>query len=230
MKYQNIHLLIIGIITISLLVLSNKSSYAFVNGGAGSFKLLPATQTITSGQNASFDIYFNTAGISVSSLQSRLTLANNGELEVLQVIPYQDIPGAWTVPIATSSSQAGTTMIDISAFNFEFNGFTSSEDVKLATIVLKANQPFAAKSIAFSQITSLIRKTEPIVDIVGTLQNATLSSTSLTSTLPSASPNYSFLDLYTLLRNYGSIQSGSFITQDNKTNMFDALHVLSLIL
>lgn len=147
---------------------------AYVTGGVAKAGVTPSTATIPTGQTATMDVYFNTNNeiISVVQLQVFFSVPSTPDLEVVQVQPNTALTG-WTFSVYSHKTEGGKTTIDLAALPPFLDGYRTSADTKLATVVLKATAPFTNKSIQFTQSLSKITRKSDAVDILGTLATAT---------------------------------------------------------
>lgn len=158
---------IIGIVAVliakTLFFGSTIPAQAVVSGGTGTIKLSPQSATISVGQEQAIDMTINTAGTAISGIAARLTIPVSGnDAQITAVSGNTDLAGSgWSFPIATYTTESGTTTIDIMAINSTVNGYSVSSDTKIATIKLKANSAFSDKALSFDTgMTKMLKKSD----------------------------------------------------------------------
>lgn len=161
---------------------------AYQAGQPGKLTLSPSTYSATTGQNFTIDVKLNTGGQAISGAAMRLTypVPATPDLEVVSVVQNNSL--GLIFPFSPSATvDAGKMVIDAVAMTTAQSGYTSSGDVTLVTITLRANKAFSNKAFTFDQSQSLLTKKSDASDVLGTLGTASVTATG--TTVPAATPS-----------------------------------------
>ncbi len=126
---------------------------ASVPGGQATVSVSPATETHPVGESFPVTIKFNSAGIFVATIATRLQYSNTTASQVAASnIQISDalLTGDWMCPVKTVTTEGDMVNIDIACANTSPTGFSSSADTDLATFNLVANQTPATNPVVLS--------------------------------------------------------------------------------
>jgi hypothetical protein len=118
---------------------------AAVPGGQAQVSVSPNTGNFEIGDTVTTQVDFNTGGIASSGVAIRLSYPFTGaspEVSVSSIEVNQELlaTGDWTCPTQRATQQGGNVLIDIGCANTSAQGFTSTSNVKLATIQMRVNR------------------------------------------------------------------------------------------
>lgn len=170
---------------------------AAVPGGQARVSLFPTQGSFNIGDSLPVSVYFNTSGVSVSSVKLRLTYPFTGTspeisasgIEINQVIEKS---GNWNCPTKSVTTEGQNIAVDIACANIGATGYSTSSDTLLATFNLTVNRipqtnPF---SVRFDPSQSIITQKSNGQDILNIPDNETGVATFTISTPsgPTATP------------------------------------------
>lgn len=153
---------------------------AAVPGGQARVSLFPTSGSFNVGDNLPVSVYFNTSGVSISSVTLRLVYPFTGaapeisasEIEINQIIQNS---GNWNCPTKTVTTEGQNIAIDIACANISAAGYSTKTDTLLATFKLTVNKipqtnPF---SLRFDPSRSIITQKSNGQDILNIPDNET---------------------------------------------------------
>ncbi len=168
---------------------------AAVPGGQARVSLFPTSGTFKVGDSLPVSIYFNTSGVSISSVKLRLIYPFSGtspeiaasDIEINQVIEKS---GNWNCPTKSVTTEGQNIAIDIACANIGATGYSTSSDTLLATFKLTVNRipqtnPF---SIRFDPSQSIITQKSNGQDILNIPDNESGMATFTVSAPTGPSP------------------------------------------
>lgn len=153
---------------------------AAVPGGQARVSLFPTSGSFKVGDSLPVSVYFNTSGVSISSIKLRLLYPFTGtspeisasDIEINQVIEKS---GNWNCPTKSVTTEGQNIAIDIACANISATGFSTNSDTLLATFDLTVNSipqtnPF---SLRFDPSQSIITQKSNGQDILNIPNNET---------------------------------------------------------
>lgn len=190
----------------------NLQEQAAVPGGQARVSLFPTSGSFKVGDSLPVSVYFNTSGVSVSSVKLRLVYPFTGtapevtasNIQINQVI---ESSGDWNCPTKSVTTEGQNVAIDIACANIGASGYSTTSDTLLATFNLTVNQipqsnPFSLRFDPSQSIITQKSNGQDILNIpdpstaVGTFtvtndqgSPAPTSPPSTTTTAPTATPS-----------------------------------------
>jgi hypothetical protein len=170
---------------------------AAVPGGQARVSLYPTSGSFNVGDTLPVSVYFNTSGVSISSVKLRLIYPFTGtspeitasDIEINQVIEKS---GNWNCPTKSVTTEGQNIAVDIACANIGATGYSTTSDTLLATFKLTVNRipqtnPF---SLRFDPSQSIITQKSNGQDILNIPDNETGKATFTVSTPagPTATP------------------------------------------
>lgn len=170
---------------------------AAVPGGQARVSLFPTSGSFNVGDNMPVSIYFNTSGVSISSIRLRLVYPFSGtspevtasDIEINQIIEKS---GNWNCPTKSITTEGQNIAIDIACANIGATGYSTSSDTLLASFKLTVNKipqtnPF---TLRFDPSMSIITQKSNGQDILNIpdSETATASFTVVVPSGPSPTP------------------------------------------
>lgn len=165
-------------------------SEAFNAGGAGKVYLSPATASVYPGENVTSTIKFNTGGQSISGLAMRMTFPCGASCTTPNLDPVTS-GGAqatgvtldpviinnqkWSAAVNSVTRANNQVTVDLVLAYVDIVGFSSSNDVNIGSLSLKANAVANVTMTFDTTRSSMMTKASPPVDILGTATGATYS-------------------------------------------------------
>jgi len=176
---------------------------AAVPGGQARVSLFPTLGNLNVGDDIPVSVYFNTSGVSISSISLRLLYPFSGaQPEVttsnIEINPIIENSGNWNCPKKSITTEGQNVAIDIECANISATGYATSTDTLLSTFSLTVGQipqtnPF---TLSFDPSQSIITQKSNGADILnipddetGTATFTVTSDTYVSPTIgPSATP------------------------------------------
>jgi len=170
---------------------------AAVPNGQARVSLFPTTGNLKVGDSIPVSVYFNTSGVSISSIKLRLIYPFSGSnpevstsaIEFNQVIEQS---GNWNCPTKSATTEGQNIAIDIACANISAQGYSTNTDTlfatfKLTVVRIPQTNPF---SLRFDPGTSMITQKSSGQDILSIPSNETGTAvyTVETPTGPSPTP------------------------------------------
>lgn len=162
---------------------------AAVPGGQARVSLFPTTGKFNIGDSLPVSIYFNTSGVSISSIRLRLIYPFTGtspevtasDIEINQVIEKS---GNWNCPTKSVTTEGQNIAVDIACANIGATGYATTSDTLLATFKLNVTRipqtnPF---TLRFDPSQSIITQKSNGQDILNIPDNETGIATYTIST------------------------------------------------
>ena len=157
---------------------------AAVPGGQARVSLFPTSGNFKVGDTLPVSIYFNTSGVSISSIKLRLLYPFTGttpevatsNIEINQVI---ESSGNWNCPTKSVTTEGQNIAIYIACANVSAGGYSTNTDTLFATFKLTVNRipqtnPF---SLSFDPSQSVITQKSNGQDILSIPDNETGKAT-----------------------------------------------------
>ena len=151
---------------------------AAVPGGQARVSLFPTTGNLKVGDSIPVSVYFNTSGVSISSIKLRLVYpfsGNNPEVTTtdIQINQVIEQSGNWNCPTKSVTHEGQNIAIDIACANISAQGYSTKTDTLFATFKLTVNRipqtnPFSLK---FDPSTSMITQKSSGQDILSIPDN-----------------------------------------------------------
>lgn len=146
---------------------------AAVTGGQATVSISPSSGDFEVGDTITAEVSFNTSGIDVSGIAIRLFYPFTGITPEVSVISVQIDEGFllssnWSCPTRNAFQQGGNVFIDIACANLNASGFSSTSDVRFATIEMRVNRAPSANPVIlrFDPQESAIRRRSDNADIL----------------------------------------------------------------
>jgi hypothetical protein len=170
---------------------------AAVPGGQARVSLFPTSGSFNVGDNMPVSIYFNTSGVSISSIRLRLVYPFSGtspeitasDIEINQIIEKS---GNWNCPTKSITTEGQNIAIDVACANIGATGYSTNLDTLLASFKLTVNKipqtnPF---TLRFDPSMSIITQKSNGQDILNVpdSETATASFTVVVPSGPSPTP------------------------------------------
>jgi hypothetical protein len=146
---------------------------AAVPNGQARVSLFPTTGNLKVGDSIPVSVYFNTSGVSISSIKLRLVYPFSGSnpevttsgIEFNQVIEQS---GNWNCPTKSATTEGQNIAIDIACANISAQGYSTNTDTlfatfKLTVVRIPQTNPFSLK---FDPSTSMITQKSSGQDIL----------------------------------------------------------------
>ena len=173
---------------------------AAVPGGQARVSLFPTLGNLNVGDDIPVSVYFNTSGVSISSISLRLLYPFSGaQPEVttsnIEINPIIENSGNWNCPKKSITTEGQNVAIDIECANISATGYATSTDTLLSTFSLTVGQipqtnPF---TLSFDPSQSIITQKSNGADILNIPDDetgtATFTVTSDTYVSPTIGPS-----------------------------------------
>ncbi len=192
-------IILLGTVTGIILVRQRQEirEKAAVPTGQATVSISPSTGTFNVGEDFTATVSFNTAGIPISAVATKLTYPYSGSTpEISATIEINSAlltSGDWTCPIRTVTPKEGLVNIDIACVNTTITGFEAAGDTTLATIRFTVNEVPATNptKVSFDPEQTIITRKSDGTDIALTPSSQgvyTISGGGPTAS-PTASPS-----------------------------------------
>ena len=173
---------------------------AAVPGGQARVSLFPTLGNLNVGDDIPVSVYFNTSGVSISSISLRLLYPFSGtQPEVttsnIEINPIIENSGNWNCPKKSITTEGQNVAIEIECANISATGYATSTDTLLATFSLTVGRipqtnPF---TLSFDPSLSIITQKSNGADILNIPDDetgtATFTVTSDTYVSPTIGPS-----------------------------------------
>jgi hypothetical protein len=141
-------LIIIGGVVAGVILIRQRQQLqkeAAVPGGQATVTVSPESGTFNVGETFTVSVFFNTAGISISSVNVRLRYPFTGvSAEItasnVQINSALTSSGDWNCPTKNVTSEGGNVNIDIGCANIGASGYSTNTNTLLATFDLTATR------------------------------------------------------------------------------------------
>jgi hypothetical protein len=182
MSKKNVFLSILGVLILAggvvagvMLVRKQQElrEKAAVPGGQARVSLFPTTGNLKVGDNVPVSVYFNTSGVSISSVNLRLVYPFSGiNPEVttsdIEFNPVIEQSGNWNCPTKSVTTEGQNIAIDLECANISAQGYSTNTDTlfatfKLTVVRIPQTNPFSLK---FDPSTSMITQKSTGQDIL----------------------------------------------------------------
>ena len=168
---------------------------AAVPGGQARVSLFPTSGSFNVGDDLPVSVYFNTSGVSISSVKLRLTYPFSGttpeisasDIEINQII---ESSGNWNCPTKSVTTEGQNIAIDVACANIGATGYSVGTDTLLATFKLTVNKIPSANpfSLRFDPSQSIITQKSNGQDILNIPDTETGMATFTVNQAPGPSP------------------------------------------
>lgn len=173
---------------------------AAVPGGQARVSLFPTLGNLNVGDDIPVSVYFNTSGVSISSISLRLLYPfSETQPEVttsnIEINPIIENSGNWNCPKKSITTEGQSVAIEIECANISATGYATSTDTLLATFSLTVGRipqtnPF---TLSFDPSLSIITQKSNGADILNIPDDetgtATFTVTSDTYVSPTTGPS-----------------------------------------